>query len=793
MSFVFMKSHPNSIEKIVRFILQYKAFFWLLWIVLVVGSLFLAKNLTIDSNYMAFLPDHFPSVQNLKKVMQKTGSFGNYMIVTENAPLEARRKFLKEFSQKVEKLDWVDYAEYKKSWESVQKNKLLYLSKEDLSSIYKRIQYNIDLQKNPMVVSLFDEADPTVSLDLSDIERKYQQTSFGSSYFEDPKQLYTIGIVWPKGSMADLAFAEKTYQQLQKIIDELNPQKFHADLKVTIGGEYRSKIDEYHALRNDLVNSAGIAITGIVLLLIVFYRRAISLLFVLTPLLVGMVISFGLTYILVGRLNLLTAFLIAILFGLGVDYGIYLFSRYVQDRRKGMDQVKAVSMALGETGRALFGAALTTAAAFLTLLLMRFQGFYELGLVVASGVLLVFFSFFFFSPLLWDLLDRLFHADITKRKTTFLWLKKIPIYRSTIWIWIVVALISAISIKFISFEFDYGKLRSKNNTYWSVKSKIHKVFPLSKTPAIILTETLEDAKAVVDELKSKLPQLKTVDTVKSILDFYPEEIKIKKAIIHKIRTLINSNETYFSDEDKKTIDRYRPYLDVGTITVHDLPTTLKRTFLGREGTKGYLILIYDKVSLSNADNARAYLHEIGKITANGKDFYAAEGSLIGVQAMDLMIEKSELAVFIMLLGVFLLLIIIMRSFKKALKVFLPLVVALLITLGIMYLLGLKFNIFNLVVFPILIGLGVDASLHLFQRFEEDGSNKKALENMVQYGGNPLVVATLTTMIGFGSMMSSSHGGLSSIGELACIGMLVLLLVNLTFLPALLKNSMKPEV
>lgn len=53
-------------------------------------------------------------------------------------------------------------------------------------------------------------------------------------------------------------------------------------------------------------------------------------------------------------------------------------------------------------------------------------------------------------------------------------------------------------------------------------------------------------------------------------------------------------------------------------------------------------------------------------------------------------------------------------------------------------------------------------------------------------GEHVVMASLTTMIGFGGLLLSFHPGLQSIGSLAVVGMGTTLIAALTFLPALLQ-------
>ena len=77
--------------------------------------------------------------------------------------------------------------------------------------------------------------------------------------------------------------------------------------------------------------------------------------------------TFGMTYLFIGSLNMITVGLFAILFGLGIDFGIHIFARYREARRRGTDVEHALTETVVHTGSALTTTAVTTAIAFYSL------------------------------------------------------------------------------------------------------------------------------------------------------------------------------------------------------------------------------------------------------------------------------------------------------------------------------------------------------------------------------------------------------------------------------------------
>jgi hypothetical protein len=103
--------------------------------------------------------------------------------------------------------------------------------------------------------------------------------------------------------------------------------------------------------------------------------------------------------------------------------------------------------------------------------------------------------------------------------------------------------------------------------------------------------------------------------------------------------------------------------------------------------------------------------------------------------------------------------------------------------GVMALLGVDFNPANLIVLPLILGIGVDDGVHVLHDYGSQrgsGSYRMSASTM-----NAIVLTSLTSMIGFGSMMLAAHRGLYSLGMVLVIGVGSCLFVSLVLLPAVL--------
>ncbi len=110
--------------------------------------------------------------------------------------------------------------------------------------------------------------------------------------------------------------------------------------------------------------------------------------------------------------------------------------------------------------------------------------------------------------------------------------------------------------------------------------------------------------------------------------------------------------------------------------------------------------------------------------------------------------------------------------------------------GVLVLLGVDLNPANLIVLPLVLGIGVDDGVHVVHDFRaQQGRYRTSSSTM-----NAIVLTSLTSMIGFGSMMVAAHRGLYSVGLVLVIGVGSCLFVSLVTLPAVLTmiSGRRPE-
>lgn len=101
----------------------------------------------------------------------------------------------------------------------------------------------------------------------------------------------------------------------------------------------------------------------------------------------AVIYNMGTNYFL-GEISYITKAIAAVLqLGVTMDFSIFLFHRYEEEREKGIDKLEAMAIAIANTASSVSGAAFTTIAGFLALVFMKLGLGKDIGIVMAKGVL----------------------------------------------------------------------------------------------------------------------------------------------------------------------------------------------------------------------------------------------------------------------------------------------------------------------------------------------------------------------------------------------------------------------
>jgi predicted RND superfamily exporter protein len=216
----------------------------------------------------------------------------------------------------------------------------------------------------------------------------------------------------------------------------------------------------------------------------------------------------------------------------------------------------------------------------------------------------------------------------------------------------------------------------------------------------------------------------------------------------------------------------------GVVTLDMVPEDIAAKYIS-EKTTGFLMHVYPKKNLFGREDLEIFRDVASSVHPN----------VTGLPQMFLLmnletIREGKLA-FLAAVGVIFLVLVL--DFKRPLiaaLAFLPLVSGIALTLAVMWLLNEKLNYLNVIALPVIIGIGVDDGVHFFHRYLQEG--KGGLRRAVTSVGRAMLMTSLTTMIGFGSLMLYLMRGMASMGLVLFVGVFMCFVVTITLLPALAK-------
>jgi uncharacterized protein len=90
---------------------------------------------------------------------------------------------------------------------------------------------------------------------------------------------------------------------------------------------------------------------------------------------------------------------------------------------------------------------------------------------------------------------------------------------------------------------------------------------------------------------------------------------------------------------------------------------------------------------------------------------------------------------------------------------------------------------NMIALPLIVGVGIDNGVHVLHDYRS--RDRRFTYRLGSATGRGVLVAALTTVLGFGTLMIARHRGMASLGLALTLGVTFCMVAALVWLPALL--------
>ncbi len=219
-------------------------------------------------------------------------------------------------------------------------------------------------------------------------------------------------------------------------------------------------------------------------------------------------------------------------------------------------------------------------------------------------------------------------------------------------------------------------------------------------------------------------------------------------------------------------------LDGAPLQVDDLPAEVMRSY--RDAAGRLVIESYPKLEEGQSPlDARvlpSYIQQLESVDPN------ATGVIVqiyhsGALIRDAYVQAGAWALLI----VFVMVLVDFRTLHDSLLSLVPVAIGFLLTFAIMHALDMPINPANIIVLPLMFGIGVDSGVHMLHRYRLQPDEDPP--GLTRGTGKGIVITTLTTVIGFATMLIASHRGIRSLGFVLSVGVFLTMVACLLVMPA----------
>jgi len=795
----------------------------------IVGVPGVVDGLTLNSDFTALLPDSAQSVRDMDEIAERFGGQQSLTITVESeSDLDAARRFAADLAprlsamedEKVVAVDW-NLSEFERFVDS---HGHLYADLEDLEAIRDALSARLDYERaraNPFYIDLEEDPPPDPQETIGRIERDAErargdlQERFPEGYFQHPDRNLVLLVVHTRIRGGEMGDIDRLVGAIDAAVADLDPDSYASDLELHYGGTLIEVREETNSLIAAVRDATILTIALVMLAIWVFFLRVRPIPLLSLSLIPPVLVTFAVAELTVDYLNASSAFLSAIVVGNGINPNVIWLARYFEARRDGEDAATAIRTSHRMTWKGTLTASLAAGVAYASLMSTDFRGFRDFGIVGGTGMVLCWIAAYTLLPALVALFERWRPLKFTRNRdykgiygVVFARLA-LGSPRAVIAVAVVLTIASgglvAWAVANDPLEHDLRRLRSER----PADSEVEYVLDASRavlddttsgSGLAVLAPDRAEAIRFRDYLESHRDEFpEAYGDVTSIEDLLPENQAAKLPVIVELRQLMLDIRPHVDDELRATIDERLPPEEVAALEPNDLPRSVARPFTERDGTRGRLLVVEHHPEQSGWDGlyTRRWAAAARSLRAEGADEPPpiAGTAVVFSDLMRQIFDDGPRAIGIALVATVLLVAFAFSRHRSRWLVLLTLLVGIAWMAGTMAAFGIRLNFLNFIAFPITFGNGADYGVNVMRRYTEELERLgpvQAIKAAVEGTGGAVILCSLTTVIGYISIYTSSNRALNSFGASMAISEVTCLAAAVLALPALMYLLARPR-
>lgn len=680
-------------------------------------------------------------------------------------------------------------------------------------------------------------------LDGTDRSLSWQQLMFGDD--QDLLTTQRFILLNPVLDFNALVPAEKALQSVRAIVD--NVKRAFPDVSIRLTGEVVLEHDELESVQRSTQIASLFSMILVCTALLIGLRSLKLVLITFTVLLIGLILTAGFATLAIGHLNLISVSFAVLYIGIGVDYSIQISLRYQEFLQQNVPQQQALMQAVRKVRPSIGLCAATTAIGFFSFIPTAYTGVSELGVIAGGGMLIAFIISVTVLPALLQLFPL--KPEVKDFRTTFPdWIYDFPMRHRALIKWTALGLTLAGLGLLTQVRFDVNPLNLRDPASESVATfkELLKTKTTSPMTLTILAENEAEARTQAQQLQ----RLPSVENTLTIFDFIPEHqtqkldliqelalvmglrsevfpslqqdsaenhrtalttfkrdvensLKVQadshladslQSLDERLQRLLTELEAKSRPEQSALLDRLQQNLlgtlpdtmnklmqglNADVVTLERLPQDLSERWLSKDGI--YRVQVFPSKNLEYHQNLKEFIADVRQIAPNATDL-----PVIYLESGNAVVKAFQQALMGAFVAITLVLLLVTRSLKDTFLILLPLSMTAILTGAATVVLNIPFNFANIIVIPLLFGLGVDSGIYIMNRLRNmPDQTHSVLQTSTARG---VIFSSLTTLCSLVSMAFTPHLGLSSMGLLLSIGLVLIVVCTMLVLPAVSDNS-----
>jgi predicted RND superfamily exporter protein len=597
-------------------------------------------------------------------------------------------------------------------------------------------------------------------------------------------------IATPTGPPFDSAFCRRLFARLDGIEADVRRATAPGAPVTTIAyaGGHRIAVETESIMKREATLNTITSVAGILLFLLLVYRSPWLFLVGAIPMSVATIASVAINGLLHDQLSAAATGTSALLFGLGIDGLVLMYSRYLEELESGRSVMDAIG-GMGGAGTSMLLGSFTTAATFFGLTWIDLPGLQELGRLIGIGMLIG-------GPLTLLLVAAMVPGRLKRpRGLSMTWLA--PFIRrnrhAILWAAAVVTITAVPMASHLELDLRLQRLQP-NTPAVRLQNTIAEQFGVDRDVAVALAQgpRLDDLVRVerrftaavassdhplsVTGPSQLLPPAADQDATGRLLAALPD-VNIMQARFSDAAFDAGFQPGAF-DAFTARLPRlldpgrrltYQGYVD------HGLKDLIARYVVPDAG--GFTTASYAEID-GPAHLARAR----AAASAAGPPLVLTGVPVVNADLAAHFRPQFIIALAAGLVVVFLMMLVTFRRVGLTALALLPTVLGLVWAAALLAVCGVQLDLFSVFAVLTLIGIGVDYGIHLVHRVAtEPGGFDLALARIVPSN----LVAAVIALLGCGSLVTSTYPPLRSLGIVTVVGLCTCLTSSVLVLPALL--------